>query len=437
MSFFTDLGKTQSIIKPITKQKENIVDSHNDDDLAKYGDIEFIEEINDVTEFIDDLITFAVDSGASDIHIEPQENRIIVRFRVDGLLRAVYKINKKLEQTIMFKLKILAKLPTDEHFSPLDGRIPFIVDGRKVDSRISILPITKGEKVVIRILSSDGKAYTLEDLGIVGEELESIQRSYSKPYGMILAVGPTGSGKTTTLYSILRILNKPEINITTVEDPVEYDLSSVNHVQINNKVGLTFADGLRAILRQDPNVIMIGEIRDSETAKIAINAAMTGHIVLSTLHTNDAVTTIPRLVDMGVEKYLVASTLNIIVAQRLARRLCSKCKKSATLSEEELRLLKKTRPDIGGLLKAGVEIHEAVGCTECHNSGYKGRIGLYEILEIKEDLRKQIALSANADELFELARKGGLKLVVEDGVDKILKGITTISEVSRVTAMKE
>lgn len=432
MSIFTDLGKPQQISKSTKANTDNssTLKSTN-------SEVQVFNKIDDVTKFIDDLVALAVESGASDIHIEPQENKIIVRLRIDGLLRIVYEINKQLEQTLMFKLKILAKLPTDEHFSPLDGRIPFFYNGKKLDSRISILPITKGEKVVMRILSSEGKSYKLEDLGIIGKELEAIQRSYTKPYGMILAVGPTGSGKTTTLYSILKILNKSEINITTVEDPVEYDIENVNHVQINNKVGLTFADGLRAILRQDPNVIMIGEIRDSETAKIAINAAMTGHIVLSTLHTNDAVTTIPRLVDMGVEKYLVASTLNIIVAQRLARRLCNDCKVKTVLSAEDLKTLKASRPDLGALLKTGTEIYTEKGCTKCHGTGYKGRIGLYEILEIKEDLRKQIALSANADELFEMARKDGLKLIVEDGVEKIIQGITSVTEVSRVTAMKE
>ncbi len=400
-------------------------------------DVVKVDKVDDVTKFIDEIIYSAIQADASDIHIEPHEEKIIIRFRIDGLLRIVYELNKALESTLMFKFKILAKLPTDEHFAPLDGRIPFIYKEKKIDTRISILPITKGEKVVIRILSSEGKSYNLEDLGIVGKELEMIQRSYSKPYGMILAVGPTGSGKTTTLYSILKIISKPEINITTVEDPVEYDLEGVNHVQINNKVDLTFANGLRAILRQDPNVIMIGEIRDSETAKIAINAAMTGHIVLSTLHTNDAVTTIPRLVDMGVEKFLVASTLNIIVAQRLARRLCDNCKTKSKLTSEELTSLKQTRPDIASLLKEGTEVYSEKGCTKCRGTGFKGRIGLYEMLEVKENIRKQIAISANAEELYDLARENGLKLIVEDGVAKILEGITSITEVCRVTALKE
>ena len=426
-------SKTSEIPQVKTEKRQEVSTSGS----SKSDDITFIDQMDDVTKFLDELIYKAIQADASDIHIEPQENVIIVRFRVDGILRKMYEIKKELEATIMFKLKILAKLPTDEHFSPLDGRIPFIYKEKKVDTRLSILPITKGEKVVIRILSSEGKSYDLADLGIIDKELEMIKKAYSKPYGMILAVGPTGSGKTTTLYSILKVISRPEINVTTLEDPVEYDIEGVNHVQINNKVDLTFANGLRAILRQDPNVIMIGEIRDSETAKIAINAAMTGHIVLSTLHTNDAVTTIPRLVDMGVEKFLVASTLNVIVAQRLARRLCPDCKQKVKLTSTELSALKETRPDIAALLKEGTEVFSEKGCSKCKGSGFKGRIGLYEILEVKENIRKQIATSANADELYDMARDNGLKLIVEDGVKRILDGTTSITEVGRVTALKE
>lgn len=396
-----------------------------------------IDEIKDISEFLQEIVSKAVDERASDIHIEPREERIIVRFRIDGILREIYSLNKALESIILFKIKISGRLPTDEHFAPLDGRIAFIVNEKKVDTRISILPSTKGEKVVIRLLTSEGKSYSLEDLGITGKFLEVVKRSYSKPYGMILAVGPTGSGKTTTLYSILKILNTKEVNITTVEDPVEYDLEGVNHVQINNKADLTFANGLRAILRQDPNVIMIGEIRDSETAKIAINAAMTGHVVLSTLHTNDSVTTIPRLIDMGIEKFLVASTLNVIIAQRLARRLCDKCKTKSKLTPEEFQDLKEMRPDLAGLLKAEDEVYREKGCDECHGSGFRGRIGLYEILEVKENIRKLIGTSTSTDEIFHESRNNGLVLIVEDGVQKVKEGITSISELLRVTALKE
>lgn len=254
---------------------------------------------------------------------------------------------------------------------------------------------------------------------------------------MIVAAGPTGSGKTTTLYSILKIISTPEINITTVEDPVEYDLDGVNHVQVNKKANLTFSTGLRSILRQDPDVIMIGEIRDIETARIAINAALTGHLVLSTIHTNDSITTIPRLIDMGIEEFLVASTLNVVVAQRLARRLCPHCTKKEVFTKENKAEIGKMRPDIARLLKAGESIYIPVGCDKCSGTGYKGRIGLYEVLEIDKALRQKISEAATTDELFDVARKGGLSLIVEDGIKKIQRGITSIDELLRVTAIRE
>lgn len=389
-------------------------------------------------ELLDKIVKEALDQKASDIHIEPGELDVVVRYRVDGMLREVIKMEKELEQALVFKIKINSKLRTDEHFAPQDGRIRFIFDGKKVDTRISILPTTHGEKIVIRLLTSEGNAFDLENLGIVGRELQVIKESYHKPYGMILAVGPTGSGKTTTLYSILKLLNSREVNITTVEDPVEYDIPGVNHVQINNKADLTFANGLRAILRQDPNIIMIGEIRDSETARIAINAAMTGHLVLSTLHTNDSVTTIPRLSDMGVEPFLLASTLNVVIAQRLSRKLCEKCKEKYVLKEKEIEEIKILRPDIAALLNPDVEIYKEKGCDVCSNTGFKGRIGLYEVLEIKESIRRIITeKNSNADDVFDAARKDGLMLIVEDGVKKLLQGILSISELIRVTAIKE
>jgi len=254
---------------------------------------------------------------------------------------------------------------------------------------------------------------------------------------MILAVGPTGSGKTTTLYTILKILNSTDVNITTIEDPVEYDIDGVNHIQINVKAKLTFATGLRSILRQDPDIVMVGEIRDSETARIAINAALTGHLVLSTLHTNDAVTTIPRLIDMGIEPFLVASTVNVIIAQRLARKLCDNCKKEFTLSAQDHAELDKIRPDIATIIKSGEKAYHEVGCQVCGDSGYKGRIGLYEILEITEPIREQITGGANADAIYNVARKQGISLIVEDGAKKVKAGITSISELIRVTALKE
>lgn len=390
-----------------------------------------------VSDLLIAIVTKAVKMKASDIHIEPQEDKVLVRFRIDGLLREVMSIDKEIEQVLVFKVKISAKLRTDEHFAPQDGRISFTVDEKKIDTRISILPITKGEKIVMRLLSSSGKAYGLDNLGLIDNNLKMVQKAYHKPYGMILAVGPTGSGKTTTLYSVLEDLNSKDVNITTIEDPVEYDIAGINHIQINPRADLTFANGLRAILRQDPDIVMVGEIRDSETAKIAVNAAMTGHLVLSTLHTNDAVTTIPRLIDMGVEEFLVASTVNVIIAQRLARRLCDTCKEESTLTKKELDDLKVLRPDIGVLLKDGIKMHHEVGCAECGGTGFRGRIGLYEVLEIHESIRRLITAKKNVDDIYHQAREEGLMLIVEDGVEKVKQGVTSITELLRVTALKE
>jgi len=340
---------------------------------------------SEIDNLINKLVKNALEKKASDIHIEPRENDIIVRYRIDGILVDIENLDKNLEESLTFKVKVNAKLLTDEHFAPQDGRIRFIFDEIKLDTRISILPITKGEKIVIRLLTSGGKSFDLKDLGLEGKSLKSVEKSYKKPYGMILAVVPTGCGKTTTLYSVLQILNKREVNITTVEDPVEYEIEGVNQVQINPKANLTFATGLRSILRQDPNIIMIGEIRDTETARIAINAALTGHLVLSTLHTNDSVTTIPRLIDMGIEYYLVASTVNVVLAQRLARKLCSSCKKEYVLNKNDLKVVGESRPDIAGSLKENQKIFIEKGCEKCNNTGFKGRIGLFEVLEIDEE----------------------------------------------------
>jgi type IV pilus assembly protein PilB len=389
-------------------------------------------------ELLDQIVHLALIKKASDIHIEPQENALVIRFRIDGLLSVIATLEKGIEQNLIFRIKVASKLRTDEHFAPQDGKIRFQFDGKMIDTRISILPTSKGEKVVIRLLSAQGTGLKLEDLGMLERDMLKIQKAYKKPYGMILATGPTGSGKTTALYTILQILNSREINITTIEDPVEFDIEGVNHIQINPKADLTFANGLRSILRQDPDIVMVGEIRDGETAKIAVNAAMTGHLVLSTLHTNDAITTIPRLIDMGVEPFLVSSTVNVVIAQRLARRLCPDCKKKSVITNEQLKEIALARPDIATLLTADEEVFESVGCEQCDNSGYKGRIGLFEVLEINETIRRLITdRTKTTDDIFAAARKQGLRLIVEDGVNKLKDGLTTVTEIMRVTAMKE
>lgn len=385
---------------------------------------------------LEELVKKALEQKASDIHIEPQEKETIVRYRIDGILHAVRTIKKEIESALIFKIKVASKLRTDEHFAPQDGRIRFEFGDKPLNTRISILPTSKGEKVVMRLLTEEGKSFALADLGFRPQELEALEKNYVKPFGMIVATGPTGSGKTTTLYAILKILNSPEKNVTTIEDPVEYDIEGVNHVHVNPKADLTFSTGLRSILRQDPDIMMVGEIRDNETARIAVNSAMTGHLVLSTIHTNDAITTIPRFVDMGVEPYLVAATLNLIIAQRLARKLCENCKKKEKITKEKHDEISRFRKDIATLLKVGDEMHVAVGCDKCSN-GYKGRVGLYEVLELNREMRESISSNTNTDNLYELARKQGFKIIVEDGVEKIKEGLLDVSELIRVTALRE
>lgn len=396
---------------------------------------------NDISEdiqvFIEGIVKEALINRASDIHMEPKELKMIIRFRIDGVLHDILEIPKEIEHLLIFKIKVISRLQTDEHFIPQDGRVEFTIDGSKLNIRISILPVSKGEKIVFRLLTDTGRDFTLSDLGFSDKDLQIVEKNQIKPYGMIIAAGPTGSGKTTTLYTILKSINTRDRNIVTIEDPVEYDIDGVNHVQVNTKTDLTFATGLRALLRQDPDIVMIGEIRDGETARIAINAALTGHLVLSTIHTNDAVTTVPRLSDMGVENYLVASTITLIIAQRLARRLCQECKVGKKIRKEDIDELNRFRPDIADLLRVGDEIFESPGCKTCNKIGTKGRIGLYELLEVSKEIRTSIVENKNADELLAVARKNGLILIVEDGVNKLKAGQISLAELLKVTALKE
>ncbi len=424
----------------VTVQSEQATDPPNEEKPQKK--IQTIEKPKDgselnVVELINYIVKQAIKAKTSDVHIEPHENVVVVRFRIDGILKDVLQIGKDVQESLLFRIKVAAKLRTDEHFAPQDGRIRFVIDNKKIDTRISILPTSVGEKVVMRLLIKEGKSFSFTSLGMSDKDQLVVEKSYKRPYGMILAVGPTGSGKTTSLYAILQQLNSREVNITTVEDPVEYSIDGVNHIQVNNKANLTFASGLRSILRQDPDIIMIGEIRDSETANIAINAALTGHLVLSTLHTNDSISTIPRLIDMDVEPFLVASTLNIIIAQRLSRKLCENCKKEYTVSDEDFAHIQKMRPDVAALLKVGDNVFKEVGCEACGDSGFAGRVGLFEILEITEHIRRMISERENVDDIFKVARENGMKLIVEDGVNAIKNGITSVEEIMRVTALKQ
>ncbi len=390
-----------------------------------------------ITKVVDTVLEYAYDNKASDIHIEPHEKKVIIRFRIDGILHDVVQLPSELHPFVVTRLKILSKLRTDEHRSAQDGRLEFLVEGGKVDVRISIVPVSDGEKVVMRLLSEKSRQFNLSELGLTGADLEKVQHGFKRPYGMILATGPTGSGKTTTLYSILKILNKREVNIATIEDPVEYDIDGVNQIQVNKKTNLTFASGLRSILRQDPDIVMVGEIRDEETASIAINAAMTGHLVLSTLHTNDAPTTLPRLIDMKVEPFLIASTINVAIAQRLVRKIHKACMESYKPNEDELNNLK----DAIGEEKwkkfqmdtKVPRLYKGKGCKLCNNTGYEGRIGIYEVMEMSEEIKRLIMKHANSDEIRNVAVQEGMTTMFEDGLNKVLQGATTIEEILRAT----
>jgi type IV pilus assembly protein PilB len=390
-----------------------------------------------ITRIVDTILEYAYDNKVSDIHIEPHEARVVVRFRIDGILHDVIDLPKEIHDLMVMRLKILSQLRTDEHRAAQDGRLEFKVDEGKVDVRISIIPVADGEKVVMRILSEKSRQFNLADLGFGPEDLKKVERNLKKPYGMILSTGPTGSGKTTTLYAVLKILNTREVNISTIEDPVEYDIEGVNQIQVNTKTNLTFAKGLRSILRQDPDIIMVGEIRDEETAGIAINSAMTGHLVLSTLHANDAPTTLPRLLDMHIEPFLIASTVNVAIGQRLVRKIHQNCLESYAPDAKEIAAIDeaigKERATKMGLHKKGLRLYRGKGCKLCNMTGYEGRIGIFEVMEMTEDLRKLIMERANSDVIRTAALTSGMTTMLDDGVKKALQGITTIQEIMRAT----
>lgn len=390
-----------------------------------------------VEKIVNLLIETAYHEKTSDIHIEPQEKNAIIRFRIDGILSDVLTVPKLLHDRLVTRIKVMSSLRTDEHLSAQDGKIKFHTKEVYFDLRVSIIPIVDGEKVVMRLLTSNLGDFGLSDLGMNEKDMEKVKNAFNKSYGMLLSTGPTGSGKTSSIYSILKILNAREKNITTIEDPVEYRIVGANQIQVNNRTNLTFANGLRSILRQDPNIIFVGEIRDNETAGIAINAALTGHLVLSTLHTNTAAAAISRFIDMDVEPFLVASTVSVIVGQRLVRRICDKCRVSFTITRDEL--LKSLSEDMitkhyipVGKTKE-IRIYKGKGCKFCHNTGYAGRIGLFEVLEVSKKIRELIAKRVGTDEILDQAKKEGFNTMQDDGLDKITKGITTIEEVLRVT----
>jgi len=391
-----------------------------------------------IVDLVNVLLEYAHDNRASDIHLEPMEETVVVRFRIDGLLHEVVRYAKSLHDQIVFRLKVMSCLRTDEHDAAQDGRFDYRTADARFDVRLSILPITHGENVVMRLLAESARRITLEELGLAGSDLEKVKRAVGKPHGMILSAGPTGSGKTTTLYAILQILNEPDVNISTIEDPVEYALEGTHQTQVNAKKNLTFATGLRSIVRQDPDIILVGEIRDNETAGIAVNAAMTGHLLLSTIHANDAATVFPRLIDMGIEPFLVASSVNVVVAQRLVRRACERCRASYYLDKEEIDMVNQDvelltiirrlsgREDISAL-----RFYRGAGkdCKICTGTGYVGRIGVFEVMELTDEIHALITQKASAEVIAKKARESGMRPMIEDGINKALQGITTLKEV--------
>jgi type IV pilus assembly protein PilB len=432
---FGDIIKKEAgDIKSIKTTKK---EAENQEDLRK------IAEEMPVIRIVDTLLKHAIIQRASDIHIEPTEKEVIVRYRIDGILRDAMLLPKLISSGIVARIKVLSDLKLDEHRLPQDGRFKIETGDYKYSIRVSILPTLGGEKIVMRLLSETTKSFSLEEIGFRGEALERVQRALKKPIGMILITGPTGSGKTTSLYAILDILNIPEVNISTIEDPIEYRMPRINQTQVNAKIKLTFSSGLRSLVRQDPDIIMVGEIRDKETAALAINVALTGHMVLSTLHTTSAAGTIPRLVDMKVEPFLMSSTLNIVIAQRLVRKLCSNCEEY-TLKDSDIKNLSKYC-DLDILLevlkKEKVVDQKATFKTipfrrpkpsKESEDGYKGRIGIFEVLSITETIKELIVKRATSDEIQRQAKSEGMLTMIEDGFIKAAQGLTSIEEVLRV-----
>jgi type II secretory ATPase GspE/PulE/Tfp pilus assembly ATPase PilB-like protein len=401
----------------------------------KAGTIEEAASAIPIVALIDNIIFYALSLRASDIHIEILEDGILIRFRIDGMLHEVVKILKEVHPAVVARIKLIAALKIDEHQKPQDGRTHYKVGSDLIDIRISVIPTFYGEKVEMRLLPATQKPLSLKEVGLMDDMVKTVEENIKKTYGMVLVTGPTGSGKTTTLYAVLNILNRPEVNIVTIEDPIEYNIKFINQVQINPLAGITFESGLRSMLRQDPNIIMVGEIRDEETAEIAVHSALTGHLVLSSLHTNDAATAIPRLIDMKIPPFLVAAVLNTIVAQRLVRKICLDCISSFSPPAELLDSIKKQLKELSldSEFRVPKILYQGKGCVSCGNTGYSGRTGIFEILNINEDARKEI-ISPNfsLDNLTKLAKNQGMITMFEDGLRKSELGITTINEVLRV-----
>lgn len=428
--FISALSRYKSSIKSIFLHLLEKVSSRH---------MDVVEKDSTIIEMVDSIILYGYQNKASDIHLEPYTESVLVRFRIDGIMHDILSIPKDIFQLMLSRIKIMSKMRTDEHMAAMDGKLKIKADDELVDVRVSVIPVTEGENVVMRILSAKSRQFGLLDLGMSDGDLSKVRRAIKNPHGLIIVTGPTGSGKTTTVYSIMKILNTRDVHISSIEDPVEYEIEGISQIQVNQKTSLTFANGLKAIVRQDPDIIMVGEIRDEETANISVNAAMTGHLVLTTLHANDAATSIPRLMDMKVEPFLIASTVNIMMAQRLVRRICPKCISSYKLSEDEA-VFVESNPTLMASLKKknkddlrNIYFYKGLGCGACHNSGFLGRIGIFEVVEINEIIKESIAKKATSDEIADMARKTGAISILDDGINKVFTGITTIEEIIRVT----
>lgn len=385
---------------------------------------------------VDNILSYALAMRASDIHIEILEESTFIRYRIDGILYEIMDVTKAVHSAIAARIKLLAGLKIDEHYEPQDGRFRYQIGSQTIDVRVSVIPTFYGEKIEMRLLESSQKPLSLEELGMRPDSVAILMRNLKKSYGMIISCGPTGSGKTSTLYAVMNILNKPQVNITTIEDPIEYNMRYVNQTQINPRAKITFASGLRALLRQDPNIIMVGEIRDAETADISVQAALTGHLLLSSLHTNDAPTAIPRFFDLGVPPFLVASVLNLVIAQRLVRKICQSCVYSYTADENTRATIATQLKDIGMSseeVKLPDTVYKGKGCSSCSMTGYRGRVGIYEMLEVTDSIKRIITDHNFSLEALQVeARKAGMKTMFEDGLTKVELAQTTLEEVLRV-----
>lgn len=455
----------------ISSQLTKVIPMADEEEPEEEVDASKIAEDSPIAQTVNLIIEYGIKSGASDIHIEPREDKVVTRYRIDGLLREVDRLPRNILGALISRIKILANLKIDEHRAPQDGRFKVQVSDSVYALRVSTLPVADGEKAVLRILNESSRAATLDELGFWGRAKEDIKRAITQPHGMVLVTGPTGSGKSTTLFSVLSMLNTPTVNISTIEDPVEYRIPGVNQTQVNPLAGMTFQSGLRALLRQDPNIIMVGEIRDSDTAELGVQAALTGHLVFSTLHTNNAATCLPRLLDMQIEPFLIASTVRLVVGQRLVRRLCPVCREHFTPDETQLERLQRAfnidnkdamrsvheleleavkngigkieatneQPTEADLSTTPTTIHRLWriregGCSVCNHTGYKGRMGLYEVLRNSTSLQKLIVANGTSEQMQDTAVQEGMVTMKVDGFIKALRGETTIEEILRVTS---